>query len=409
MKQRIYGKITQDTDVFSASRIEIGLTSFDGIGMENIMKKKFIVAVSALAFAGMILAGCGYDDSSYDITKVNVDKYVTDVGDYANMTISVAPGQQISESDIQGYIDYLLEGQSELKKSDKKVVENGDVVNIDYEGIKDGVAFDGGTDTGYDLNIGSGTFIDGFEDGLIGHKVGEEVALDLTFPEDYQATDLAGQAVVFNVKINYISESVVPELTDDIVKGYEIENVSTIAEYKEFVGKGLQDAADNDYLNQKRDAIQQALIDQSSFNDVTGLGLYNYYVEQIRAQAQGMADNYGVSIDDVITTMYGMTTEEYESSVSDQAQTLVKGALACEKIARKEKIKLSDEEFNAQLATDAADYGYASADDFKAAINADDYRNYLIQMKVVDKLLETATVTDAVDDTATDAASTDAE
>lgn len=373
------------------------------------MKKKFAVAASALMLTGMILAGCGYDDSSNDITKVNVDNYVTDVGDYANMAIAVAPVKQITDSDVQGYIDYLLEGQAELKKSDKKVVELGDTVNIDYEGLKDGVAFDGGTDTGYDLNIGSGSFIDGFEDGLIGHKVGEEVALDLTFPEDYQAADLAGQAVVFNVKINYISESVVPKLTDEIVKGYEIENVSNIAEYKEYVSKGLSDAADNDYLNQKRDAIQNALIQQSSFNDVTGLGLYAYYVEQIKAQAQNMADNYGVSMDDVITTMYGMTKEEYENSVSDQAQTLVKGALACEKIARMEKIKMSDEEFNEQLALDAVNYGYASADDFKAAINADDYRNYLIQMKVVDKLLETATVTDAADDTASDAASSKTE
>ena len=361
--------------------------------MNEQLRKKMPLMIAA-ALSAVTLAGCGYDDSSKDLTKINVDKYVTSIGDYNNLAITTSSRNVITESDVQGYIDYVLEGQSELVKSNKTTVETGDVVNIDYQGLKDGVAFDGGTDEGYDLTIGSGTFIEGFEDGLIGHHVGEEVSLDLTFPENYGAAELAGKAVVFKVKINYISEHKKPELNDETVMGYGIENVSNVEEYRNFVNDSLQESADNDYLSMKRDALQQALIDTCTFADVESLGLYDYYVEQIKKQTQTMADNYGVSVDDVISGMYGMDNAQYEESVGEQAKLLVQGALACAKVAKDQKIKLTDEEFNAQLKTDAEAYGYESAEAFKAAIDADDYRNFILQKKVVDKLLETATVTE---------------
>ncbi len=361
--------------------------------MNEQLRKKMPLMIAA-ALSAVTLAGCGYDDSSKDLTKINVDKYVTSIGDYNNLAITTSSRNVITESDVQGYIDYVLEGQSELVKSNKTTVETGDVVNIDYQGLKDGVAFDGGTDEGYDLTIGSGTFIEGFEDGLIGHQVGEEVSLDLTFPENYGAAELAGKAVVFKVKINYISEHKKPELNDETVMGYGIENVSNVEEYRNFVNDSLQESADNDYLSMKRDALQQALVDTCTFADVENLGLYDYYVEQIKKQTQTMADNYGVSVDDVISGMYGMDNAQYEESVGEQAKLLVQGALACAKVAKDQKIKLTDEEFNAQLKTDAEAYGYESAEAFKAAIDADDYRNFILQKKVVDKLLETATVTE---------------
>ncbi len=366
-------------------------------GTENIVKKsnRLITGMSVFVLSlSTVLAGCGYDDTSKDMTKINVDKYVTSIGDYKNLSIEAPAGDTITDSDVSDYIDYVLSGQAETVKSDKSVVESGDIVNIDYEGIKDGVAFEGGTAQGYDLTIGSGTFIPGFEDGLIGHKVGEEVALDITFPENYGAAELAGAAVVFNVKINYISESRTPELTDEIVQGYGLENVTNIEEYRNYVNENLQMAADNNQLAGKRDAIQNALIEQCTFGDVTGLGLYQFYMDQIKAQTQQLANNYGVTLEEVVSVTYGVSMEEYEANVADQAAQLTKGALACAKVAKEEKISLSDEEFEQQIATDASDYGYETADEFKAAINAEDYRNYLLQMKVVDKLLETATITE---------------
>ena len=365
-------------------------------GERGKVNRKWIKCALTAAVSVVMLTACGnkYDDTSNDLAQIDVDKYVPTIEYYSNLKIEVDPQDVITDDDVQSYIDYILSSQAELVKSDKTVVEEGDVVNIDYEGIKDGVAFDGGTDTGYDLTIGSGTFIDGFEDGLIGHKVGEEVALDLTFPENYTAEELAGQAVVFNVKINYISEYTKPELTDELVESYELDGVSNVAEYKEFVRNGLQTSADDSFIASKRDALQQALIEQCTFGDISGLGLYQYYVEQIKSQTQAMADTYGVSLEDIVTGLYGMDYDEYEESVAEQAGNLVQGALACEKVARNEKISISDKEFDEQIAKDAEEYGYASPEDFKAAIDEDDYRNYLLQMKVVDNLLETAEITE---------------
>lgn len=365
-------------------------------GERGKVNRKWIKCALTAAVSVVMLTACGnkYDDTSNDLAQIDVDKYVPTIEYYSNLKIEVDPQDVITDDDVQSYIDYILSSQAELVKSDKTVVEEGDVVNIDYEGIKDGVAFDGGTDTGYDLTIGSGTFIDGFEDGLIGHKVGEEVALDLTFPENYTAEELAGQAVVFNVKINYISEYTKPELTDELVESYELDGVSNVAEYKEFVRNGLQTSADDSFIASKRDALQQALIEQCTFGDISGLGLYQYYVEQIKSQTQAMADTYGVSLEDIVTGLYGMDYDEYEESVAEQAENLVQGALACEKVARNEKISISDKEFDEQIAKDAEEYGYASPEDFKAAIDEDDYRNYLLQMKVVDNLLETAEITE---------------
>ena len=361
------------------------------------MKKRLLALVSVVSALAMVLAGCGYDDTSKDMTKINLDKYVTSVGDYNNLSIEVTKSAEVSDADVQDYIDYMLSGQTETVKTDKTVVEDGDIVNIDYQGIKDGVAFDGGTDTGYDLTIGSGTFIPGFEEGLIGHKVGEEVALDITFPENYGSAELAGAAVVFNVKINYISESKTPELTEEVIAGYGIENVTNEAEYRAYVYDNLSMANDNNDLAAKRDAIQNALIEKCTFADLTGLGLYQFYVEQIKGQTKQMADSYGVTVEDVVPVMYGVSMEEYEGMVAEQAENLTKGALACAKVAKDLNLKVTDEEFETQITQDAADYGYATTDEFKNLINMEDYRNYLLQMKVVDKLLETATVTETAE------------
>lgn len=137
-------------------------------------------------------------------TDYKVEKYVK-LNDYMNMTVELSKDYTVSDADIQSYIEYLMSMYPSYEVSDKKTVESGDVVNIDYVGKIDGEEFSGGSATGQHLEIGSGSFIDGFEDGLIGKNVGETVELNLTFPEDYtNNTDLAGKAVVFTVTINSI-------------------------------------------------------------------------------------------------------------------------------------------------------------------------------------------------------------
>ena len=186
------------------------------------------------------------EQASIYFKDIAVDDYVT-LGEYKGLEV-LQSKQEVTQQDVDNFIHYTLEGYSELQPiTDRDVVENGDTANIDYEGKKDGVAFDGGTAQGQDLVIGSGTFIPGFEEGLVGVKVGETVDLDLTFPEEYHSEELAGQKVVFTVTVNSISRHVDPELTDEFVAGLGIEGISTVAEFQEYAKQGLEDQALEDF------------------------------------------------------------------------------------------------------------------------------------------------------------------
>jgi trigger factor len=159
-----------------------------------------------------------------------VDDYIK-LGQYKGVKVTVDQLTVTDDNVNTAIQDDLKANATTEEVTDRKDVQNGDIVNIDYEGLKDGKAFDGGTSTGYDLTIGSGKFIPGFEDKLIGAKVGEKVSIDLTFPADYQQADLAGQAVVFNVTVNSIKKQVIPELTEEYVKSKT--SYDTIDAYKE--------------------------------------------------------------------------------------------------------------------------------------------------------------------------------
>mgnify|MGYP000361561996 FL=1 len=124
---------------------------------------------------------------------------------------------EVTDTDVEDSINSTLQTKSTQNDITDRPAQEGDVVTIDYEGKKDGVAFDGGTAQDQQLELGSGSFIDGFEDGIVGHNIGETFDLNLTFPEDYKSEDLAGQAVVFTVTLDKISEVIVPELTDELV------------------------------------------------------------------------------------------------------------------------------------------------------------------------------------------------
>ena len=188
------------------------------------MKKSYLLFAVAMA-ASVLMSGCG---DKKDISSVDASKYVK-LGDYKGLSVSVND-TTVSDKEVEETVSSNLSAKGTMTAVTGRAVQNGDTVNIDYVGTKDGVAFNGGTAQGYDLVIGSGTFINGFEDGLIGHEIGEKVALNLTFPENYGSAELAGQDVIFDVTINSISENVVPELDDAVAKELDPE-VSTKEEY----------------------------------------------------------------------------------------------------------------------------------------------------------------------------------
>ena len=205
--------------------------------------KKRIMVTGILAGIMAFAVGCS--------SSVNPDKYVT-LGQYKGIEVA-KQAVEVTEAEAESQIQYMLEQQATTEDvKDRTKVEDGDVVNIDYEGTLDGVAFEGGTAQAFDLTIGSGTFIPGFEDGIIDKEVGDTFDLDLAFPDTYTNNpDLAGKEVVFTITINGIKEKVVPKLDDAFVKTVS-DDVSTVAEFKDKVKseilKSKQDSADAQML-----------------------------------------------------------------------------------------------------------------------------------------------------------------
>ena len=340
------------------------------------------------------LVGCGkYDDTSLDVTKIDVDKYVTDVGNYTGLTIQTEAKMDVTDENVDEYINYLLASMGGEPEVVDRPIQLGDVANIDYQGFKDGVAFDGGTAAGYDLNIGSGTFINGFEDGLVGYSAGEEVELNLTFPENYGNADLAGQAVVFKVTVNSVSKIVPPELTDELVAEMGFDGVNTVAEFRAYVTDSFEKSAENSYENTLRDRVLKQIYSGTTFatQDVPA-NLYNYYISQVQSTDQNRADQYGVTLQQYVSGFYGMEYEEYISNIEAQAKEMTQDALICEKIARMEKISVTDKEIQESKQNDVEKYGYSSVEEFDSVVDELDYKNYLIEIKVVDLILESANV-----------------
>lgn len=369
------------------------------------MKRK-IATIMAAVLTASALVGCGSTADIKNLKDVDLEKYVTSVGEYKGMELSAAK-QEITDEYLESYIDYILENSKEPNEITGRAVQEGDVVNIDYEGKKDGVAFEGGTAQGYDLTIGSGTFIEGFEEGLIGCNIGDTVDLNLTFPEQYHSEELAGEAVVFTVTINSISELVKPELTDEYVQSMGIENCQSVDQFYDQVRQSLEASAESSYQNELQLQIVDKLIEICEFSDDVPEGLFNYYKEQINANFDSTAASYGMATTDFVSMYYGMTEEAFAAEVENGAQISARQAMACALIAEKEGIEVTDEELNAKIEENYANLGFESVETYMEEGNPEEYRDYLLTEKVLDFLVENAVVTEtAVEDTVSETVET---
>lgn len=203
-----------------------------------------------------------YDENGY-LKGITALDYVT-LPDTESFTLS-DDATTVSDSDIDDYIsNNILSNYKTTNEITNRAAENGDTVNIDFAGSIDGVAFDGGTGSDYDLTLGSGTFIDGFEDQIVGHMPGETFDVNVTFPDDYQATNLAGKDAVFATTLNYINEDVTPDLTDDWVSSNLAESMgmNNVAELKTFVSNSL-------LFNQEANELYGQLYDAAEVNTDT--------------------------------------------------------------------------------------------------------------------------------------------
>lgn len=264
-------------------------------------------------------------------------------------------------------------------------MQDTDKVNIDYAGTKDGVAFDGGTAQGQDLVIGSNTFIPGFESGLIGAKKGEEVSLDITFPENYGNTDLAGQAVVFKVTVNNVQEAHMPALDEAFVQ--EVSDFKTVDEYKENKKQVILDQKEAQAQEQLENDILKTVVENCQIepNQEAIDANYNNYLFNFTSQATA----YGVDLNTLTSVFYGMDEQTFkENYVKTIAKSAVEQRLVFQAIAEKEGITITDEDRDNL----AKEMGYESTDKMKETAGEYAVDDYLISTKTMKFLVDHAVI-----------------
>jgi len=349
--------------------------------------KRVLAILMSVSMMAAILAGCGEEGAN--LNSIDAEKYVTSLFEYKGIELSAAK-EEIDDEYIDSYIDFILSQYPNYVEVTDRPVGYGDTANIDYVG-KDmnGVAFEGGTAQGYDLVIGSGMFVPGFEDGLVGANVGDTVDVELTFPENYHNADLAAQDVVFTVTINKITTPEPAELTDEFVAQF---GNTSVEEFRNSVVIALEDSANANFENELQKQIIDIILEECEFTEEVPEALFNYYKDQIYANFEAYAANYGVDVDTYVEQS-GMTKEEFEENLKTGATESAREALVCKMIADKEGISVSDEELEQGIQENYMNFGYATPEEYKEAENVEDYRDYLLTAKVLSYIIDNANVT----------------
>lgn len=363
------------------------------------MKKKTLGLLAAILSVCM-LAGCGAKDTgngsetgtatdSTALKDMDVDKYVT-LGEYKGLAASVDT-VEVDEDEWDTLVNNVYYGNITAENGGimDRAVETGDTVNIDYEGKKDDVAFDGGTAQGYDLTIGSGSFIAGFEDGLIGVMPGETVDLDLTFPENYGNSDLAGQAVVFTVTVNYIQPAQDGEFSDEVISNFGIDGVTNEEELRQYAYDYLNENAQQNYETNVQQAVMDAFMANNTFTSVPE-ALVQKYSDAAESSITSMASAYGVDADTFTQYYYGQDLATFLSTYAEQT---AKQDIALQAVANKENLNISDEELDQMLQNRATAAGYDTTSEYIGETSKEDYREYFLYDKVLDYLVENAQIT----------------
>ena len=297
-----------------------------------------------------------------DVVQIEKGKefiYTAEVAVRPEVTLGKYMGVTVTKIDTT-VTDEEVEAELENQRStnartvtvtDRAIVE-GDTAVIDFEGFVDGVAFDGGKGENHSLEIGSHSFIDTFEDQLVGKNVGDDVEVNVTFPEQYQATELAGKAAVFKVKINEIKAKELPELDDEFAQ--DVAGVDTLAEYKEEIKKNLTEKKENEAKKTKEDEAIQKIIDKSKM-DIPEAMIDTQCESMIDEFAQRIAQS-GLSMEQYLQ-FSGMTIDQLKEQVKPEATTRIQSSLVLEQIAKDENIEVSDADVDAEVEKMAAAYG----------------------------------------------------
>lgn len=314
------------------------------------------------------------------ITKPEVE-----VKDYKGIEVEKVVNP-VTDEDINKQLDALREKNVTVETVDDRAAENGDDVVIDFEGFKDDVAFEGGKAEDFTLSLGSGQFIPGFEDQIVGHNAGEDFDINVTFPDEYQVKELAGAPAVFKIKLKSISKKVMPELDDDMVK--DSTEFNTVDEYKADVKKKLEEANEKHADSEVEAKIFDKVIENMTA-EIPQVMFDNRVNEMISELEQRLAPQ-GISLD-LYMQYTGQTIDTVKKAYAEQAEKQVKLRLALEKIAKLENIEVTEDELKAEFDKLAEAYKL-DVDQIKQFIHDDDLKKDIAVGKAVDLIKDAAVI-----------------
>ncbi len=312
-------------------------------------------------------------------------KPVVDIKDYKGINVKKTVNAVTDEA-VEHEIGHMLEKNSRTISVDDRAAQNGDDVVIDFEGFKDGVAFDGGKAEKFTLKLGSGQFIPGFEDQVVGHNIGDEFDINVTFPEDYQAKELAGAPVVFKIKLHEIKTTELPELDDDFVK--DTSDFNTVDELRADVRKHLEEDAEKQADNEVETAILDAVISKLE-GEIPEVMYENKVNDMIEDLSQRLAQQ-GIQLD-MYLQFTGMTMDSLKTTYREQAEKQVKLRLALEKVVELEAIEPTEEEIEQEFAHIGEHYNMP-VETVKQYIRAEDIKLDVAVGKAVDLIKESAVI-----------------
>ncbi len=336
MIEKMYGK-----EVFYDGAID---HVFPDVYANAIMENKLDVV------AQPIIQNIDVQDDKAVITCLVVVKPEFTLGDYKGLEIEKFDAE-VTEEDVNKELERQLDSNARIETVDRAIVD-GDIANIDFKGFQDGVAFEGGEGASYDLAIGSKSFIDTFEEQLIGKKAGEEVEVNVTFPENYGQATLAGKPAMFQVKINEVKAKNKAELNDEFAK--EVSEFDTVEELKADIKTKLVEPKANNAKNQKSNAVMDKLIESTEINVPKAMvetnvdGQIREFEMQLQQQGIGLAD---------YLKFMGQDVEAMRNVYRVNAEKQVRGRLILEKIAETENFEISEEEINGEIERVGQAYG----------------------------------------------------
>ncbi|MHB1153015.1 MAG: trigger factor [Eubacteriales bacterium] len=323
------------------------------------MNKKTIIFAMLLILI-FSFTGCS---QPYDF---DIPEYLT-LGTYSGIEVSLSE----IETELDQRITTLLDDNATENEITDRAVKDGDIANIDYTGTLNGEAFAGGSSTNYDLEIGSGSFIDGFEEGIIGKNIGETFDIKTVFPTDYAYNAaLAGQEVNFNIKINSIKEKIIPELNDDFIK--EFTDYETLDEYKTETRKTL-----------KQSYVWNKVIENSV--------IIKYPEKNVKTYYDNMIDNYtnyavnsGYTLETFLNASTGQTIEAFLKEAAEYAKSQVKQEMIMYSIARTENISLDDDEYKSKSIEYAEKFGFKTVAEMEKSYKKETVKMNMLMEKVTD-------------------------